>query len=273
MSDWTANDLYVNGIKVHYARTGGQKPPIVLMHGFSDNGLCWTPIARALEDAYDVIMPDARGHGLSERVTPGSTPDGVADLAGLIQALALDRPAVMGHSMGASTAALVGAQYPDLVGCLILEDPPLRDEEPAPPKQAAGEEKLPPFVQELIKVKSHTREEIMAFCRAKNPTWPEAELEPWADSKLQFDLNVLKMKLPDYTGWREVVSHITCPTLLITADPDRGALVTPEAAQEVVRLLPQCEVAHIAGAGHSIRREQAAAYLEAVARFLREHYR
>lgn len=58
MSDWLAEDIHANGIKIHYNRTGGSKPPIVLCHGATDNGLCWTPVASALEVNYDVIMPD-----------------------------------------------------------------------------------------------------------------------------------------------------------------------------------------------------------------------
>jgi len=47
---WTQNDLPVNNINIHYYRTGnGNKHPLVLPHGFSDNGLCWALIARDLE--------------------------------------------------------------------------------------------------------------------------------------------------------------------------------------------------------------------------------
>jgi pimeloyl-ACP methyl ester carboxylesterase len=88
LAHWTHTDLFVNGVRLHYYRTGhGDKPPLVLVHGFSDNGLCWTPTARDLEADYDVIMPDMRGHGLSERVQLSDTVDMDADLAGLIRTL------------------------------------------------------------------------------------------------------------------------------------------------------------------------------------------
>jgi pimeloyl-ACP methyl ester carboxylesterase len=47
--------------------TGGDHPPLLLAHGYTDSGLYWTRVARALEADYNVIMPDARGHGQ----TPG----------------------------------------------------------------------------------------------------------------------------------------------------------------------------------------------------------
>ena len=59
---WTQNDLSINGVRLHYYRTGNEnKRPLLLVHGFSDNGLCWTPTARNLESEYDVIMPDMNG--------------------------------------------------------------------------------------------------------------------------------------------------------------------------------------------------------------------
>jgi pimeloyl-ACP methyl ester carboxylesterase len=59
-----------------------------LAHGFSDDGLCWTPVTQALEAAYDVIMVDARGHGRSDAPDAGYNPTVMADdLAGVITAL------------------------------------------------------------------------------------------------------------------------------------------------------------------------------------------
>ena len=105
---WTEKDVTVDGAQFHYYRTGdGSKPALVLAHGFSDNGMCWLPVARDLEADYDVVLPDARGHGKSPRVQPGERVDHAADLAGIIQALGLERPVVGGHSMGGSTASVL----------------------------------------------------------------------------------------------------------------------------------------------------------------------
>ena len=122
---WTQNDLLVNGVRLHYYRTGkGDKRPLVLVHGFSDNGLCWTPVARDLESEYDVIMPDMRAHGLSERVQPSEKVDMAADLAELIRTLGLRSPVICGHSMGAMVTYQIGVRFPELASALVLEDPP-----------------------------------------------------------------------------------------------------------------------------------------------------
>ena len=125
MSSWQSDTIQTNGIRLHVTRTGGAKPPLVLAHGYSDDGLCWTPVAEELAMAYDVVMPDARGHGLSD------APDGdygpleqAADLAGVIEGLGLQRPIIVGHSMGALTALTLAGRYPALPGAIALEDPP-----------------------------------------------------------------------------------------------------------------------------------------------------
>jgi len=103
--------IEANGIRQHYWRTGNRtKPALVLCHGITDNGLCWTPVARALEADYDVIMLDARGHGLSDAPESGyATADLAADLAAFIHALDLEKPAVLGHSMGGATVSYTDA--------------------------------------------------------------------------------------------------------------------------------------------------------------------
>ncbi len=84
---------------------------------------------------YDIIMFDARGHGLSDPPTAADPADvQVEDLAGLIRELKLDRPVLMGHSMGSTSVAHFAAKYPDVPRAVILEDPAL-----VPSGYAAGD--------------------------------------------------------------------------------------------------------------------------------------
>lgn len=277
MSQWQAGDLQANGIKIHYTRTGGQKRPLVLLHGFTDDGLCWSPIAQALESEYDVIMLDTRGHGLSDAPESGYTPDSLAaDLRGAIAALHLEKPAILGHSLGAITTLLLAGLYPDIPGPILLEDPPpwwIPLPEAAFKDVDKGAETLR---QSLIQRKSKTREQLIDEEHLNSPSWSDAELGPWADSKLRLSPNIFMAVDPRSAisqDWRTVLPRVTCPTLLIMADPALGAIVTPEAESALRELVPQVQSVVIAGAGHSIHREQMAAYLEQVRKFLAEHYR
>src|SRR3954453_6207902 len=123
MSSWNTGKIVVNGVRFHYTRTGGKKPAVVLAHGFSDAGLCWTPVAQALAADYDLVMVDARGHGFSDAPETGYTLTEMAsDLQGVITGLGLVRPAIVGHSMGGGTTLALAGLYPDVPGAIILED-------------------------------------------------------------------------------------------------------------------------------------------------------
>ncbi len=273
MSSWQSAEVQANGLRLHYTRTGGDKPPLVLAHGFSDDGLCWTPVARALEGDYDVIMVDARGHGQSQPAQQDySDVDLGHDLAGVISALGLRRPAVLGHSMGAATALALAGAHPELPGVILLEDPPARwiVQSAAGPADQAWQARMHDWITGL---QAKTREELIAAQRAETPSWSEDELGPWADSKLRLSLTVLQRGAPPVTNWPTLVSGITCPVLLITADPAKRAIVTDAEAATLQELIPQLRVAHIADAGHSIRRDQFDRYMQVVREFLSETYR
>jgi pimeloyl-ACP methyl ester carboxylesterase len=70
--------------------------------------------------------------------------------------------------------------------------------------------------------------------------------------------------------WRETLAHIICPTLLITGDSD--VRVSPEVASEATKICKSLSVAQIKNAGHSIRRDQFAAYVSSVKSFLKVNY-
>jgi pimeloyl-ACP methyl ester carboxylesterase len=264
---WQSNFLESNDIRLHYTRTGGNKPALILLHGFSDDGLCWSPIADALANDYDILMVDARGHGRSDGPTSGYTHDQhAADVAELISGLGLRQPLVMGHSMGAVTTLTLAALHPEMPGAIVLEDPP-----PfwLPPTNTAEQtNRRKGMGNWIIDLKRKTREEMIEINRAASPNWPEAERGPWADAKLRMSLHVLNGFGEAGLDLRSVVSHIACPALLITSDVALGGIATPESATDLQALVPQLQMAHITNAGHNIRRDQPEQFLQAVRGFL-----
>lgn len=274
MSPWQSSDLHINGLRLHYTRTGGQKPPLVLAHGFSDDGACWNPVAELFAQDYDIIMPDVRGHGLSEGPEHGySIRQQVDDLYGIITALGLHKPLILGHSMGALVAMTLAGLYPDMPKAILLEDPPAW-------WYARG---LPPHItpQQLTAMRDsfaqrrqQTRDALIAEQHRAAPVWSDAELEPWAESKRLLNPAVVEVfdpATPRALNWPDIYKNITCPTLLITADAARGAIVTSEGASLLHEIVPQLQVAHIPGAGHCIHRDQLQTYLEAIKPFLAAH--
>jgi N-formylmaleamate deformylase len=274
MASWQTGYVEVDGLRLHYTRTGadasGTKPAVVLAHGFSDDGPCWTPIAEALEADYDVIMVDARGHGRSDAPEQGyGSAEMAADLHGVITALGLRKPAIFGHSMGAATTLALAGTYPDVPGAILLEDPPAWWVLP-PGQSVFNPERLAQMRESILANKALSREELIARQRDATPRWSEAELGPWADSKARLSLNVLNRLDVAPVDWQATTRRISCPALLITADPAQGALVTAENARALQELIPGLRVAHIPDAGHCIHRDQLDPSLEAIRGFLAE---
>jgi len=262
---WSSGDVLANGIRLHYYRTGGDKPPLVLAHGVTDYGLCWTRVADHLAHDYDVLMVDARGHGYSEAARSGYTWAALArDLASFLLVLGLERPALMGHSMGAETVAQVAAHYPELVGRAVLEDPPWQDGDRAgrDPEQVLAQARA-----SIVEGNSMSREALEAQCRADAPHWAEEEIGPWAEAKRLVRPEVAAILAAPLPPWRETAAAIAAPTLLITGEPGK-ALVTPACAAEATRAMRHGQELHIARAGHSIHRDAFEQTMAGVSRFL-----
>jgi N-formylmaleamate deformylase len=272
-----------NNIKIHYYRTGGGKPVVVLNHGAGDDGLCFTRVAKQLEADYDLVLPDARGHGRSSSGRGDySTSAHVEDLAGLIQTLQLGRVALGGHSMGADTAMSLAATHPELVRGVFLEDPPIilpGEKFNLPPEQGGqsiqGDEigKMMARSMRLIKLLPAFIGERMA--RRTSPTYPDDEIKPWVASKkrLSFDfLNALASTEMLPADPLEMMRKIIVPVVLVIGDREKMSIVSQETAAEVARQNNLVKVVHLAGASHDIRRTRFNGYMGALKEFLEDMY-
>jgi N-formylmaleamate deformylase len=270
MTNWMDDYIDTNGIKIHYTRTGGDKPQVVLCHGFSDNGLCWTPVARELEADYDVIMVDARCHGKSDAPEAGNNSTSMADdLAGLIEGLELDRPVVAGHSMGAGYTQNAAARYPHLMRAIVLEDPGWRDF--GGTRQRVDRDMRIRAEFEMTKALSFDK--AFAYWREQfNPAVSDEMITFLTQSKHELSMNVFKRDRGMDANWRDSLAKIKCPLLLFTGNPDRGALVTESAYAEAIQIAPQIERVHVDTVGHLIRFEALDTFMGGLIPFLAKAY-
>lgn len=109
---------------------GGDAPPLVLLHGGGGNLAHMTTLARALRPRHRVVTVDLRGHGRSGD-GPWSWDAVLGDLAAVAVQMELERPAVVGHSLGGILAALWGQRHPESPGVVSLDGnpPPTRTEQ------------------------------------------------------------------------------------------------------------------------------------------------
>ena len=109
-----------------HSEATGHGDPVVLLHGFTQSGAAWAPIAAALAGDHQVVTIDAPGHGLSSEVMAG-----LGDGADLMVAVAPTPAAWVGYSMGGRFALHVALRHPDAVSRLVLVSTTAGIEDPA----------------------------------------------------------------------------------------------------------------------------------------------
>ena len=144
MTDWTSETkgtgayADVNGLHLYY-ETHGTGRPMILLHGGLGTGEMFGPILPALSAGHQVIAPDLQGHGRTADIDrPIDIRLMADDIAALIDHLGLDRPDVVGYSVGGGVAFMTAAKYPEKVrrlvtACVYLQpdvvDPALREQQ------------------------------------------------------------------------------------------------------------------------------------------------
>jgi N-formylmaleamate deformylase len=267
-TNWQQGNVEVEKGYIHYYRTGQENEnTILLIHGFSDNGLCWTPVARLLERSYDVIMPDMRSHGQSSRIDVEVPVDMASDVVDLIRTLQIARPIIIGHSMGAMIAYQVGTLYSNLVKAIILEDPPWWMLEQSMGIQA--EKSMKDWARQL---QTQTIGEIETANRKDHPDWSDEMVRIMSESKKQFDptfVDILFNKMNrNRSEWLTTIGTINIPVLIIAGNPELGGIVTKEVISKIHEINPQKNVSIFPDAGHLIHFDKQTKFIQIINTFL-----
>jgi pimeloyl-ACP methyl ester carboxylesterase len=262
-----------DGTTLHWVDTGGDGLPLVLLHGVQVDWRSWLRTALAVADDHRVVMPDLRGHGGSGRVgAAGTSARAMADdVALLLAALDVDRPVVVGHSMGAEVAGLLASAWP-AAGVLLLE-PALVDLGAAsafdlddPPPWMAG---LFATLQRLPGLGHADRMEAGLGLLPPGPPvpWDPVDYVAFVDGQARFDLDVYRDPGAFRALTPEVVAAIDCPILLITArqmphvDLDRGVRAFADHWHHG-------EHVHLPDSGHAVQAEQLERFVELLTGFV-----
>jgi len=262
---WAEGTVDVDGVRLHYTRTGGDGPPLVVAHGVFDDGPCRTPLVRTLEGGYDVIAFDARGHGRSDAPDSGyGADDRVADLAGLFDALDLVDPILLGHSMGGDTVLATAATHPELPRAVVAIDPAgllAHNEEnradggnDGPDDSDADE--VAAVREQVLWWHDHSKAELFEADDeiAGHAAAGDRDLASLiADARLRVSPNITAVFEEGWLDPAEYFADITAPTLILRADVDDRAR---ELDREQVDLIDDARLTHVDGAGHCVFRDQ-----------------
>lgn len=105
-----------------FFRESGQGRPIIILHGLMGSSDNWLPQAKMLSDEYRVFIVDQRNHGQSPHDEILNYKVLANDLKDFIQQQGLEKPVILGHSMGGKTAMNFAVAYPEMVGALVVAD-------------------------------------------------------------------------------------------------------------------------------------------------------
>jgi pimeloyl-ACP methyl ester carboxylesterase len=118
-------EIAANGATIH-VRVGGTGPAVVLLHGYGETGDMWAPLAEDLVRDHTVVVPDLRGLGLSSKPETGFDKKTQAgDVAGVLDALKIDRADLVTHDIGNMVGYAFAVQHPERVRRFVLIDAPV----------------------------------------------------------------------------------------------------------------------------------------------------
>ncbi|MDE2246414.1 MAG: alpha/beta hydrolase [Xanthomonadaceae bacterium] len=248
-------------ISIHYLRTGGDKPPLLLLHGLTGNGACWTPLARSLANEYDVVMPDARGHGQSSTPLHGYRyEDHARDVMALIHGLGLSCPLLLGHSMGGMTAAVVASQAAGMIRGVILVDPTFLS--PQRQREVCDSD----VVEQHRRMLGRDRCDVLARLTSRHARRSAEVLDLLVSARLQTRISAFDVLTPPNPDYRPLVRAIAVPILIVIGD---AGVVSLEMARELQGLNARIRVEQIQDAGHGVPYDQPERFEAAIRPFLR----
>jgi pimeloyl-ACP methyl ester carboxylesterase len=238
----------VDDVTISYLRTGGDLPPVVLLHGLMGSGETWAPVARLLAPELDVILPDARGHGRSSAPASGYRyPDLADDVVALVEDLGLTRPVLIGHSMGGMTAAVVATRIGRLLRGLVLVDPTFLDSERQHEVYESG------VAEQHRHALSRGRWALLQDALDRHAHRSRELVELQVEARLSTSPAALDVLRPPNPPFRDLVAAIEVPALLVIGDKP---VVTLDVARELRELNPGVRVDQIADAGHGLPFDQ-----------------
>lgn len=239
------------------------RPPVVLLHGIGSRGESWRPVIDPLAARFHLYQLDLRGHGASAKPERGYLVEHyAADLDAVLDALDLEDPRIVGHSLGALTALVWASQQPSRAAALVLEDPALR---------------TPANVVDLF----DGWQQLAALSPAQAAAWYRQEYPHWSDDDCRRRAETITSTAPAVfaelraaalasgaTDGAHIPEGLQSPTLLLHGNPDLGGMTLPEDVAAFQRLVPHARAVAIPDAGHNLHRDATDAFLAAVLPFL-----
>jgi esterase len=264
----------LSGIRLHYLDWGTRgERPILFLHGGALTAHTWDLICLALRTRYHCLALDQRGHGDSEwsPAMDYSLEAHVGDIAAFIDSVGLERPVLVGQSMGAMNALAFSARHPDAIGALVLVDVGARVRE--------GAWRIAEFV--LAPAELDSVDDFVArardFNRLRRPELlrqsllhnlrrlPNGRLT-WKYDRRPLSAEWLQELAARYLALLEECARVRCPVLVV-----RGALsevITDEDAADLAARFPDGRWGRVEEAAHTVQGDNPEGFVAELMPFL-----
>jgi pimeloyl-ACP methyl ester carboxylesterase len=250
----------------------GSGPPVVLLHGLGCGRRMWFHQIRALQDRYRVIAYDQRGHGLTDApsiATAYLATHLARDLIGVLDALKIERAAIVGFSLGGGPALALAASRPERVSRLVLADVGAGADDPVKiegmarqwvkliDRGAADEIVCEMLRSELFKLYARRNTRSRNHMAALIRTTPL--------HGLRFTLSEVLAKRKSLFRLTDVLEAVKAPTLVLVGQHD---YVCSKASRLMAQTIPNASLKIIEGSGHMSPLEQPTKFTAALIEFL-----
>ena len=262
----------INGIRLHYLDWGTSgKQPLVLLHGGSAYAQWWDFFAPAFLEKFHVIAPDWRGHGESQHAEPPSYSSRhyIDDLHKLLVKIGIERPVILGHSMGGHNAVIYATEYAAEMAALVMVDTNVRYPESAVKFLREIGEKPAKVFDSFAEATSRFRvlPPESLFSKERLQYIASFAFKERADGKWTSKLD-RRTLFRDPVDGRELLSKITCPALLVKAE--NSPVLNQEKLERICSALPNGRWAEVKDCYHHIMLDNPDGLIAVVQEFLGE---
>ncbi|MDM9558078.1 alpha/beta fold hydrolase [Bordetella petrii] len=255
----------MNGIRLHYLHFAGAGPSVLIVPGIVSPAILWRHAGQWLSEEFDCHILDARGRGLSESGphVDYSVRACARDVASFIEAAGLEKPIVVGHSMGARIALRAATLSPGLIGALVLVDPPT---------SGPGRRAYPvPKTRTLELLRAAHRGEALASIQGGPAPWPDELQQLRAEWLPTCDERAVHVTYDDFHN-EDLFADLAQakePVSLLCAG--EGGVVSEIDVAEMRQLRSDMSIVRLPGVGHQMQAENFETFKQALGGILAHH--